>query len=151
MSVQGVQNVLDERKAGGIPLGAPVVGPALWIYSIKAKTAESRSDDRRSQGWAIYNLQNQCLPRTREGGWVSKMFCCSAVSDWMPRIPLAEREHYTGTVMHTGCPECPSCLKTEKRYARRLSKVSESFENIESVVLSQYPKYLCGVSWRSFK
>jgi len=58
----------EKWDAGGIRLGAPVVGPALWIYSIKAKTAESRSDDRRSQEWATLELAQRC-PNCPKWGW----------------------------------------------------------------------------------
>ena len=54
-------------EAGGILLGAPVVGPALWIYSNKVRIAESRSDDRRSQEWAILELAQWCPNCVRQG------------------------------------------------------------------------------------
>ena len=57
---------LSKMVAGGIPMGAPVVKPALWIYSIKVKTAESRPGDRRSREWAILKLAHWCLPQLRD-------------------------------------------------------------------------------------
>ena len=42
---------------------------------------------------------------------VQNGLCCSAVRAGRGSEPLAERERYTGKVLHAMCPICPECLR----------------------------------------
>ena len=91
--------------------------------------------------WTSYMRAKQSSKRNVPNGGrrCPKSSCCSVVRAGRRfETPLAQREHYTGTVLHRRCPECQEREMSEDRSQNGYQKI----RRLQQVLCSTGLQYL---------